>query len=35
MLTIPLKKLKELVRKTAKDKPITPDEIQEINALFV
>jgi hypothetical protein len=35
MLTLPLKKLKELVRKTAKDKPITPDEIQEINALFV
>jgi hypothetical protein len=34
VLTLPLKKLKEAVRKAAKDKPLTPELIQEINELF-
>ena len=34
ILTIPLKKLKEAVRKAAKDKPLTPELIQEINEVF-
>ncbi len=34
LLTLPLKKLKETVRKAAKDKPITPELIQEVNTLF-
>ncbi len=34
MLTIPVKKLKETVRKAAKEKQITPELIQEVNALF-
>ena len=33
-LTLPLKKLKENIRKAAKDKPISPEMIQEINELF-
>jgi hypothetical protein len=35
ILTLPLKKLKEAVRKAAKDKPLSPEQIQEINELFV
>jgi hypothetical protein len=35
ILTLPLKKLKETVRKAAKEKIITSVEIQEINELFV
>jgi hypothetical protein len=35
ILTLPLKKLKETVRKAAKEKIITSGEIQEINELFV
>jgi hypothetical protein len=31
---LPIKKLKETVRKAAKDKPITPEMIEEINSLF-
>ena len=34
LMTLPIKKLKETVRKAAKDKPITPEMIQEINELF-
>jgi hypothetical protein len=34
ILTLPLKKLKEAVRKAAKDKPLAPELIQEINELF-
>ena len=33
--TLPLKKLKETVRKAAKSKPMSPELIQEINLLFV
>jgi len=32
--TLPLKKLKEMVRKAAKEKPMSPDLIREINLLF-
>jgi hypothetical protein len=35
ILTIPLKKLKSTVRKAAKEKPLTTEQIQEINELFV
>ncbi len=34
VLTLPIKKVKEAVRKAAKDKPITPELTQEINELF-
>jgi hypothetical protein len=34
VLTLPVKKLKEAVRKAAKNKPLAPEMIQEINALF-
>jgi hypothetical protein len=34
VLTLPVKKLKEAVRKAAKNKPLSPEMIQEINALF-
>jgi hypothetical protein len=34
ILILPLKKLKETLRKAAKDKPITPEQIEEINSLF-
>ncbi|HEX9091966.1 MAG TPA: hypothetical protein VF831_10775, partial [Anaerolineales bacterium] len=33
--TVPLKKLKEVLRKTAKEQPLSPDLIREINQLFV
>jgi hypothetical protein len=32
--TLPLKKLKETIRKSAKDHPLSPDMIQEINSLL-
>jgi len=35
VLTIPLKELKNIVRKTAKEKPLSPEVIKQINALFV
>jgi hypothetical protein len=35
ILTLPLKKLKETMRKAAKEKLITTDQIQEINELLV
>jgi hypothetical protein len=35
ILTLPLKKLKEAVRKAAKEKPLTTEQIQDINELFV
>jgi hypothetical protein len=34
ILTLPVKKLKEAVRKAAKDKPLSPELILEINDLF-
>jgi len=34
ILTVPLKKLKEEIRKSAKEKPLSPDLIREINLLF-
>lgn len=34
VLTIPLKELKSTIRKTAKEKPLSPDMIKQINALF-
>ena len=33
--TVPLKKLKEVIRKSAKEQPLPPDLIREINQLFV
>jgi hypothetical protein len=35
ILTLPLKELKNTIRKSAKTKPLSPEQIQEINALFV
>lgn len=35
ILTLPVKKLKETLRKAAKDKPLPPEQIKEINSLFV
>ena len=35
VLTIPLKSLKSAVRKSAKEKPLSPDMIKQINELFV
>ena len=35
ILTLPIKKLKESIRKSAKEKPLSPDLIREINLLFV
>lgn len=34
LMTLPVKKLKEAVRKAAKDKSLTPEQIKEINELF-
>ena len=34
ILSLPLKKFKEAVRKSAKEKPLSPELIQEINGLF-
>jgi hypothetical protein len=34
VLTIPLKELKSTIRKTAKEKPLSPEMIKQINALF-
>jgi hypothetical protein len=34
ILTLPLKELKNTIRKSAKDKPLSPDLIKEINDLF-
>lgn len=34
ILTLPLKKLKEMIRKAAKEKPLSPDQVREINFLF-
>jgi hypothetical protein len=34
ILTLPLKKLKETIRKSAKESPLSPQQIQEINDLF-
>jgi hypothetical protein len=35
ILTLPLKELKNTIRKSAKSKPLSPEQIQEINSLFV
>jgi hypothetical protein len=35
VLTIPLKELKSIVRKSAKEKPLSPEMIKQINDLFV
>jgi hypothetical protein len=35
ILTLPLKELKNTIRKSAKEKPLSPDLIKEINDLFV
>jgi hypothetical protein len=35
ILTLPLKELKNTIRKSAKEKPLSPDLIREINDLFV
>ena len=35
LLTLPLKDLKNTIRKSAKEKPLSPDLIKEINDLFV
>lgn len=34
VLTIPLKELKSIVRKSAKEKPLSPEMIKQINDLF-
>jgi hypothetical protein len=34
VLTIPLKELKSTIRKTAKEKPLSPEMVKQINALF-
>lgn len=35
ILTLPLKELKNTIRKSAKEKPLSPDRLKEINELFV
>ena len=35
ILSLPVKELKNTIRKTAKEKPLSPDLIKEINELFV
>ena len=35
ILTLPLKELKNTIRKSAKEKPLSPELIKEINAIFV
>jgi hypothetical protein len=34
VLTLPLKELKNTIRKTAKEKPLSPEMIKQINELF-
>jgi hypothetical protein len=34
LLTLPLKELKNTIRKSAKEKPLSPDKIKQVNELF-